>query len=305
MGHRPFCAVQSGRHEAPAGSGPQATTAGPGLVPSRCWWGNAGPVLPVLRQGTRVRCGWERIVSGWGWQRWRGYVPRGGPATAVLGLALLGTASCGARPSADAFTHGYVTGIGGSRMQVGSKLGYLFAYLQNKSGQPLVIEAISFRGRGLGSVVRPVKEEVAPLSPDVTVVEAGGYVTDPPVAWTPQGCLAQTLRPLHGYHMGGDGRARLWVVFQAVGTGHYSLPDYTIYYLQGGTHQRQVLSEGYSGAVVRKTPAADTSPSRSQLRCLSHTTLLNPALNQGTAGAVRSAGPPSRPPAGPVGPRVG
>jgi len=238
-------------------------------------------------------------VTRWDWRRWRACVPRGGPAAALLGLALLGTTSCGARASPDAFTHGYVTGIGGSRMQVGSKLGYLFAYLQNKSGQPLVIEAISFRGRGLGNVVRPVKEQVAPLSPQVTVVDAGGYVTDPPVAWTRQGCLAQTLRPLHGYHMGVGGRARLWVVFQAVGTGRYSLPDYTIYYTQAGTHQRQVLSEGYSGAVVRKASPADTSPSRLQMRCLSHTTLLNPSLNQRTAGAVRPAGPPSRRPSGP------
>jgi hypothetical protein len=249
---------------------------------------------------------WELVVTRWGWQRWRGHVPRGVPAAALLGLTLLGTAACGARPSADAFTHGYVTGIGGSRMQVGSKLGYLFAYLQNKSGQPLVIQAISFRGRGLGSVVRPVKEEVAPLSPHVTVVDAGGYVTDPPVAWTRQGCLAQTLRPLHGYHMGVGGRARLWVVFQAVGTGRYSLPDYTIYYLQAGTHQRQVLSEGYSGVVARKAPAAETSPSPLQMRCLSHTTLLNPSLNQRAAGAVRPAGPPSRQAAGsPAAPRAG
>ncbi|HEY7432416.1 MAG TPA: hypothetical protein VH641_16965 [Streptosporangiaceae bacterium] len=232
-------------------------------------------------------------MTGWGWQRWRGFAPRGRPVAVLAGLLLLGTTSCGARASADAFTHGYVTGIGGSRMQVGSKLGYLFAYLQNKSGQPLVIQAISFRGRGLGNVVRPVKEEIAPLSPDVTVVDAGGYVTDPPVAWTRQGCLAQTLRPLHGYHMGVNGRARIWVVFQAVGTGRYSLPDYTIYYTQAGTHQRQVLSEGYSGEVVRKASAAETSPSRSQLRCLRHTTLLNPSLSQRAISATRPAGPPS------------
>jgi hypothetical protein len=225
-------------------------------------------------------------------------VPRGAARKAALGaalapLALLGTVSCGAHASADAFTHGYVTGIGGANIPVGGKLGFLFAYLQNKSGQPLVIQSIAFRGRGLGTVVKPVKEEIAPISPDVTVVDAGGYVTDPPVAWTPQGCLAQTLRPLHGYYMAPNDRARIWVVFQAVGAGRYSLPTSAISYTQAGTRQRQVLSEGYSGAVVRNASAAGTTPSRLQLRCLSHTTLLNPSPGQRAAGAVRRAGSPN------------
>jgi hypothetical protein len=240
-------------------------------------------------------------------------------ALGVVGaaLALLGASSCGARPSADAFTHGYVTGIGGAAIPVGSKLGYLFAYLQNKSGQPLVIESITFHGHGIGSVVRPVQEDIAPLGADVSVVAAGGYVTDPPVAWTRQGCLAQTLRPLHGYYMPPRGRARIWVVFQAVGPGNYDFPTYTIAYTQGGTHQQQVLSEGHSGAVLRSAPVANTSPSRLQRRCLGHTSLLNPAAGQaigatgrararraGPAGSLKHAGPPNRP-AGQHGARAG
>jgi hypothetical protein len=110
------------------------------------------------------------------------------------------------------------------------------------------------------------------------------------VAWTRQGCVAQTLRPLHGYFMRAGGRARIWVVFQAVGTGRYNLPDYAIYYTQASTRQRQVLSEGYSGSVARKTRAANTSPSRLQKRCLSHTSLLNPALYHRAASAVRRTG---------------
>jgi hypothetical protein len=206
-------------------------------------------------------------------------------------LGLLGTSSCGARASADAFTHGYATAIGGATIPVGGKLGYLFAYLQNKSGQPLVIESITFHGHGIGTVVRPVQEEIAPLGADVSVVAAGGYVTDPPVAWTRQGCLAQTLRPLHGYYMPPRGRARVWVVFQAVGAGRYNFPTYTISYSQADTHQAQVLSEGHSGAVVRNAPAANTSPSRMQRRCLSHTSLLNPESGRQAISATRRAGP--------------
>lgn len=66
---------------------------------------------------------------------------------------------------------------------------------------------------------------------------------------------------------------RIWVVFKAVGSGHYSLLSHAIYYTQHGTRYRQILPQGFLGPVSRN--GMHVSPAWFEKRCLAYTALLN------------------------------
>lgn len=207
--------------------------------------------------------------------RWRRSL-RAAPA-ALAAAVLLAVGGCGHQgtPPGTALGHVYKTEVGGAVLHTGVRLGYLFAYLKNVSDAPIVIDSVGIPGLGVGTVVKPVEMEIAPLTAGLTSVGGGGYETDPPVSAFGRVCHVQALRPVAGYRMAAGSQVRIWVVLRALHPGKYSMPTHVIYYTQAGRKYRQVLQEGYFGSVSRNAPFIPPSPD--EAKCLSKTSRLNPA----------------------------
>lgn len=203
----------------------------------------------------------------------------------TLAAALaVSVAACGSGdvPTGSAFGRGLANiEIDVRPLPPGAKLGFLFDYVQNGSGAPVTIDSARVeRGLGIGTTVRMVQIEIAPVTADRHAVPGGLYVTDPPVelfgpGW--HGALGrhvQVLRPSAGYRVSPGARIRIWVVLQALRPGRYIVPAHVLYYTQHGTRYRQVLPLSYHGSV--STNARFPPVEHGEKGCLNKTRLLNP-----------------------------
>lgn len=190
--------------------------------------------------------------------------------------AVLASCRTGGIQEGHAFAQIDGVGLGNSTpSRLGDKLGYLFVYLRNASKEPLTIDSVGFLGSGVGKVVRPVQEKIAPIGPGAPRFVGGGfYATDPPVRSTSRGCLVEVLKPLRSYRMAPGGQAVIWVVFKAVGVGGYDVSAHEVYYSQAGIRYRQATAQGYRGSVARD--GARNVPGPSEKPCLGETTPLDP-----------------------------
>jgi hypothetical protein len=201
----------------------------------------------------------------------------------VLGVAVTGCAQGGggvAEGTALNDSPGS-SSMGVRAMPPGASIGILNLAIYNRSSQPLTITGIAITGRGLGTVARATKIELAPTSYD----PGGLYVTDPPVyhflsgsRLGPAGCSVQALRSPRGYVLPpgtAQGRHNLyvWAVVHMTRPGRYNSLGSTVYYSQGGSHYRDFVMLGFNGSV---TSNAAWPAIVNEKGCLDKTHLLNP-----------------------------
>jgi len=200
--------------------------------------------------------------------------------TAVLCvvIAAIGLAGCGESgpASGSAFARLYNVAIGAKAIRPGTELGLLYVYLQNDSGKPLTVTSVGINGPGMGTVVRAVQIDIGPLTyggSDITPlydsVSGSIYGEDPPVNFAGSECHAQILKPVAGYQMSPNARARIWIVLKALRPGRWTIPAHVVFYSQAGASYRQVLRLRAYGSVA--DDATQPSLSWGEQKCLRQT----------------------------------
>lgn len=155
-------------------------------------------------------------------------------ALVAAGAALL--AGCGAAPHP--FEPVFGTGVGPLVTRPGWEFGYLFGLIKNRSRTTLVIQSVSLRGPGVGTVVTLPDVRIAPVGAGLSIAQSN-YVTDPPITSTgPRGCHRQVLESVVGYRLRPGASVRIWVVVRAKKPGRWNIPRQVIIYADdGGTYQ--------------------------------------------------------------------
>jgi hypothetical protein len=179
-------------------------------------------------------------------------------------------ASCSSSPHGTALGGGYLSGgtFGIAPLRPGLQLGLLDVLLHNTTHQPITIDSITVPGKGIGTVIRVVKVEIAPFSVHGGV-PGGAFNTYPPVEVVAGRCSEQALRPVHGYRMGPGANVNVLVVIQARSPGRYRVTHHVVDYTQGGTQYSQSITTGYTGSVARNVASRPADPT--QTRCLKST----------------------------------
>jgi hypothetical protein len=194
---------------------------------------------------------------------------RVGTLAVALTAMFLMLAGCGTT-GGNALVRGIPTKVGSKAVPPGTDIGLLYVYLQNKSDSTIVLNSVSIRGPGIGSVVRLVQMDIAPLRSGrhhvlPNSVPSSQYPTDPPVFWEGH-CRKQALFPVKGFKMTPGSRAWLWVVLRAAKPGRWTIPSHTIYYTMNGVKNRQVIPESAYGSVSKG--AAYIPPYYQMARCV-------------------------------------
>jgi hypothetical protein len=209
-------------------------------------------------------------------------------AVALAAVLAGGVSACGqGTPVGTALANPNKIQVGAKALPIGAKIGFLAVTLDNTSKSTVTITSIPIQGSGVGTVVKVVQEQIAPLTSGRNAVPASLYGTNPPVWWVhPQGadgqdvagCHRQILVPVDGYKLRPGKLAWLWEVFQAVRPGKYVVPVHAVYYTQNGTSYREVVTQDDYGQVAEH--AHYIPPDPNQVRCLRQTgaKLLNPDL---------------------------
>jgi hypothetical protein len=167
---------------------------------------------------------------------------------ALAALAAVGVAACSGvnhvQPGS-ALAHPYRTTDGVKPLRPGFEIGVLDVDLDNTSSSKLVLGSVSIKGPGVGSSVRVVKVQIAPLrigrrQYEVNATPGGLYPTDPPV-FHGKTCLKQPLFPVSGFRMPPGTQARLRIVLRMGRPGKWVIPAPVVYYTFGGTRYRQAI----------------------------------------------------------------
>ena len=156
-------------------------------------------------------------------------------------------------------------------MRPGTEIGLLYVFLQNNSNSTIVLSSVGIRGPGIGSVVRLVQVDIAPLRSGrhrflPNSVPSSEYQTNPPVFWDGHHCRKQALFPVKRFRMTPGSNAWLWVVLRAIKPGRWKIPFHTIHYTMNGTAYRQDIPVSDYGSVSKD--AAYIPPYYLMARCV-------------------------------------
>jgi hypothetical protein len=156
---------------------------------------------------------------------------------------------------------------------VGEEWGLLIAFLHNDTQDDVLLRSVRVEGAGIGSTIRVLRVQVAPLSPIVAprfVTSGGIYKTYPPVQRIPDTrplrCAVQSLRPVSGFRMHPGNEARLLVLMRADENGDFRVTSHDVTYEQGAKEYVQRLPVGLIGRVARH--GAPMRLDRSQRACV-------------------------------------
>ena len=135
----------------------------------------------------------------------------------------------------------------------------------------MVLDSIGLSGPGIGTVVRPVQIEVAPLrygyhrlEPDS--VPSSLYEVTPPVFYEHSRCRKQLLVAVSGFRMAPGSQAWVWIVLRALRPGRYTIPYHVVNYSADGVrYSERIPFEAY-GAVDKR--ASYIPPDRDFARCV-------------------------------------
>jgi hypothetical protein len=145
---------------------------------------------------------------------------------------------------------------GDKPIRPGTEIGLLEVYLHNVTASTITIDSVSLKGPGIGTVIRPVKIEMAPLRFGASKYERNAapealYNTDPPVFFFQDRCNRQALFRLKGFKMTPGSEARVWIVLRAIRPGKWVIPRHVIYYTADGIKYRQAMPLHEYGSVSR------------------------------------------------------
>lgn len=126
--------------------------------------------------------------------------------------------------------------------------------MHNSSASTITVDSVSLKGPGIGTVIRPVKIEMAPLrfgkndyARDATPEAL--YNTDPPVFFFQNRCNKQALFRLRGFKMTAGSEVRVWIVLRALRPGKWVIPRHVIFYTMDGSKYRQAIPLREYGSV--------------------------------------------------------
>jgi hypothetical protein len=142
----------------------------------------------------------------------------------------------------------------------GHRVGVLALPLTNATSEPLTLDSVEIKGRGVGGVVRVVETRASPETGGRHSFPGGVWTTDPPVLEIDGVCHSPVLRSLHGFVLRPGAIARIWVVFESLKPGAFRIPSQTVVYEQGGSQYQQVMDYGYYGKVVAGLPGPKMDP---------------------------------------------
>ena len=120
------------------------------------------------------------------------------------------------------------------------RFGLFFGDFKNKTSQSVTITGSPITGKGLGSVVRVVSVQAAPLNTPKTAMAGAIYVTDPPVsesAEAPGGCAVADLHPASGLVVKPGQEFRFLYVVETLAPGHWTLVPHIRYTRAGKTYE--------------------------------------------------------------------
>ena len=206
----------------------------------------------------------------------------GSPALAVAIAVLTAlVAACAPRSSGTAAPTGtavpaqYADWQKVAPIRPGFELGFLLAFVDNRSKSAIVMSSVTISGPGIGRVVKPVLIEMAPLRAGYhhyfikSAVPGTIYQTNPPVFIGSGGCHKQALYPVHGFRLTPGSDARIFVVLRAITPGKYVIPAHIIFYTQHGRLYQQSIALKISGTVT--TAAKYIRPASQQVQCVKTT----------------------------------
>ena len=175
-------------------------------------------------------------------------------AVAFTAMSLM-LAECGT-PGGNALVRGIPTRIGSKAVPPGTEIGLLYLFLQNNSNATIALNSVRISGPGIGSVVRLVQMDIAPLRNGrhhvlPSSVPSSQYPTDPPVFWEHGHCRKQALFPVRGFRMTSGSIAWLWVVLRAIKPGKWKIPLHTISYTINGAKKTQNIPISDYGSVTK------------------------------------------------------
>jgi len=174
---------------------------------------------------------------------------------ALTACVLTGCGSGGS--SGNAFEKGYPTQSGNKPIRPGFEIGLLELFLQNNSHATVVLNSIGVSGPGMGTVVRAVQIEVAPLrygyhrlEPDS--VPSSLYEMTPPVFYEHSRCRKQLLVPVSGFRMAPGSQAWVWIVLRALRPGRWAIPYHVVNYSADGVRYSERIPLTEYGAVDKR-----------------------------------------------------
>lgn len=172
--------------------------------------------------------------------------PRAALAVVLVGVTALSAAGCSRSGvlTGTALAQQVAISTGDKPIRPGFEIGLLDDLLDNSSNSTLVIESVSLSGPGIGTVVRPIQVEIAPLrfgrsDYELNATPGALYQTDPPVNFAGSRCYRQALFPVKGFRMTPGSQARIWIVLQALRPGRWVIPVRVVNYTVGGVMYRQ------------------------------------------------------------------
>jgi hypothetical protein len=196
---------------------------------------------------------------------------------ALAALITVGIDGCGAGSvrAGSAFKYLYATSIGAKPIRPGFELGLLYVLLENTSGTTLVVNSVGISGPGIGTTVRPVQVEIAPLrfglhQGEPNWAPGGLYQVNPPAFFAGGICRRQALFPVPGYRMAPGSLARILVIVRAVRPGRWAIPVHVVNYTIQGVPYRQAMQIRAWGSV--SDDAAYIAPYWAQAKCVNAAT---------------------------------
>jgi hypothetical protein len=151
------------------------------------------------------------------------------------------------------------------------RFGLFFGDFKNKTSQPVTITGSPITGTGLGSVVRVVSVQAAPLNTAKTAMAGAIYVTDPPVsesALAPGGCAVADLHPVSGLVVKPGQEFRFFYVVETLAPGRWQLVPHIRYTRAGKTYEES-SPYYHTGEVATGGRSVVITPE--ERRCLSKT----------------------------------
>jgi hypothetical protein len=178
---------------------------------------------------------------------------------AALAAALcLAAAACGGQAHGAALGNSYNQQLGLAPIRTGTEIGVLYTLLYNHSHTPLTIDAITLAGKGLGTVVRPARTQIADGGPGSSVPQTV-YAENPPLAKTTSGCVTEALRPVTGYRLKPGHYIAVWTIILGTRPGRFNLNNHLITYTQDSHRYQEVITQGFHGTVTRHAPLLTTA----------------------------------------------
>jgi len=208
-------------------------------------------------------------------ERWR---RGGGRLAVVLPLALL-VGACGSnsggQPQGSALVRPATGYASFGPIPPGQQVEALDVDLQSRSSQPVKLTAVTVDGRGVGTVGKVVREEIAPIpnaDTGTNWVPDGDWVTYPPADLIRHTCRVQQLFPLKGYTLMPQARVRVAMTLQALSPGQFAFTSVLVHYRVQGVQYVQRIPLGTKFAV--RSGVAPRRVSEFERPCVSKSSVL-------------------------------